>query len=88
MNVHEDFWKDLIGDRDLWTTEDNIDIGTLILRRIIDRLEDPTVAKVATIYNSLGRETVREFGVDVAYYYSQRIWEQGHTVEDVLPHVP
>ena len=89
MNVHTEFWRDFIGERNPRDPEDNIDIAAQLLRRIVDRLETPTVAKVATIYNSLGRERVSEYGVDVAAYYNQRIWEQGpQSIQDVMPGVP
>ncbi len=88
MNVHTEFWADFISDRDPSNPEDNIDIAAQLLRRIIDRLEAPTVAKVATIYHSLGRERVSGYGVDVAYYYNRRIWEVRPTIEEILPSVP
>lgn len=75
MNINRRYWRDLIGDRDIWDPATNIDIGAMLLRRIIERIDDPTVASVGSIYNSLGRERVEGYGVDVATYYNERKWE-------------
>jgi len=47
-----------------------------LLKRIMDRLADPTVAKVATLYNSLPKEQVTDLGARTAVVYETRAWER------------
>jgi hypothetical protein len=60
MTINPEMWSRFGIDRE--STSDlrlNIRAGTLLLKRICDRLENPTIGKLWTIYNSLRQEQVR-----------------------------
>ena len=50
-------------------------LGALILSRIIDRVPNPTIEKVASIYNYTGKEKVSDYGLHVIRIYEDRLWE-------------
>lgn len=52
----------------------NIEFGVILLARIQARIEQPTIAKIATIYNFLGAEKVNDYGARVAKLYITRPW--------------
>jgi hypothetical protein len=54
----------------------NIRAGAILLKRIQDRLEDPSIRNVATLYNGLGLSTVNNYGAQVEQVYRTREWEQ------------
>ena len=75
MNISRKLWSGL-GDSEK-TLEDlhtNIRAGITLIRRIQDRVDRPTVATIATLYNSLGKSSVSNFGARVASVYNERPW--------------
>ncbi|MGI9594623.1 MAG: LysM peptidoglycan-binding domain-containing protein, partial [Acidimicrobiales bacterium] len=80
MNInHEDF-AGLGADADrLFNDPDhNIDIGAQIVRRLGERIIDPTIEKVATAYNSLPKDQVTDYGKRVAKVYEEKPWLDPH----------
>ena len=69
MNVHVEYWSSLGVPREgLNDAALNIHVGTLLLKRIIDRTQQPTVETVATLYNDLGADRVSAYGRSVSVY--------------------
>ncbi|TLD84376.1 hypothetical protein LS69_009900 [Helicobacter sp. MIT 05-5294] len=52
----------------------NIDMGCLLVRRIIDRLENPTIETIGTLYNSLAKERISNYGRILLHYYENKSW--------------
>jgi hypothetical protein len=52
----------------------NIRAGATLLKRIQDRLEDPSIRKTATLYNGLGQERVTNYRAQVEQAYKNREW--------------
>lgn len=76
MNVRPDPWSALEDPAaDLTDPETNIRVAVTLIRRIAERIEDPTPAKVASIWIFAGRETVHDYGARVQDVYSRRPWE-------------
>ncbi|EOX3900487.1 hypothetical protein ACOGST_004604 [Vibrio alginolyticus] len=50
----------------------NIEFGITLLSRIQARIENPTIRKIATIYNFLGAEVVSDYGARVAKLYLEQ----------------
>ena len=75
MNLHYSYWRKLgITKELLGCPYYNIEFGVILLSRIQARIENPTVAKIASIYNFLGSEKVNNYGARVAKIYQQRPW--------------
>lgn len=75
MNIRASIWGTLGFSKDqLKDPRLNIRAGIMLLKRIIERIDNPTVAKVATLYNNLSRERVSDYGARVAEIYNQELW--------------
>jgi soluble lytic murein transglycosylase-like protein len=53
----------------------NIRVGAILLKRIQERLADPGIRNVATLYNGLGKSTVSDYGAQVEKVYRDRSWK-------------
>jgi hypothetical protein len=60
---------------DLRNIDDNIQIGITLIKRIQDRLDNPTVEKIATLYNSLAKDEVSDYGARVGEIYRTQPWK-------------
>lgn len=74
MNIRPDLWAGLVGDADLNDFDANVRAGVLLLKRIAERLSDPSIAKIATLYNNLAGDEVSDYGAQVARAYRDRLW--------------
>ena len=76
MNIQPDKWAELIDGtrRDFEEPEKNIEAAVILLRRLTDRIVDPTPEKVATLWNSLAKETVSDLGAYYARIYREKPW--------------
>jgi hypothetical protein len=64
MNINGKTWGQLINKKGarLDNEKDNIEASTILLKRIRDRIENPTPDKIGSIYNFTGREHTNEIG--------------------------
>lgn len=77
MNIHYRYWRELgVTKERLNCPFYNIEFGVIILSRIKNRLQDPTVRKIASIYNFIGAEKVTEYGARVDKVYTSRPWNR------------
>jgi len=77
MNIRPDIWGKLDpGKVDLTDPRTNIRAGVVLIKRIRDRIEDPTPEKVATLWNSTGKEKITDFGQYVGRMFQERPWER------------
>ena len=75
MGINPSKWRDLGIDREsAHNNEDNIRTAIILIRRIQDRLDDPTPEKVATLYNGLMKEKVSDYGARVGRYFQEKPW--------------
>lgn len=82
MNIHYSYWKKLgVTPDKLEVPSYNIEYGVILIRRIRDRVENPSISKVATLYNFIGAENVSTYGARVAAIY----WEKPWTKEGCRP---
>lgn len=76
MNVNPSLWGALAGaNSKLSDPRTNIRAGTVLLKRISERLPDPSPEAIATLYNSLSKDRVTDYGARVAQVYRQRPWQ-------------
>lgn len=76
MNIQSEYWKDLGYSRsDLEKSDKNIEAGVELIKRIVRRMPDASVAKVATIYNNLGARKVSDYGARIEKLMKDRPWE-------------
>lgn len=75
MNVRPDTWSGLGYSRDdLKNPQTNIEAGIRIIKGITERLENPSVRSVATLYNSLAKDKVSDYGARVQAIYDSKPW--------------
>lgn len=77
MNVHVEYWEKLgYSRKDLEDPEKNLRTGVLLIKRISERIKDPTVEKIASVYQFLGSEQVSDYGARVGEIYRNKLWQQ------------
>lgn len=77
MNINKDYWSELgYSAEQLEDPAINIKAGVTIIQRITTRINNPTVAKIATVYNVLGKESVSDYGARVQQIYDKKLWEE------------
>ncbi|MDH5722976.1 MAG: hypothetical protein OEY94_06610, partial [Alphaproteobacteria bacterium] len=77
MNINGEMWGALIGKKGkLDNPQDNIEAGVILLRRITDRVENPTASKIGSIWNFTGREKTNAFGEVIGKAYKEKPWEK------------
>jgi len=71
-------WSSLIGanPEDLKDPRLNIRTGAVLLKRIGSRLSDPSIDKIATIYNFGGAEEIKDYGARVLQVYTGKDWQR------------
>ncbi|WP_188411057.1 hypothetical protein [Agaricicola taiwanensis] len=75
-NINPELWQDILPGRDLRHDLDaNVEASVKLLARIMERMEDPSIEKVATLYNGLGLDTVSVYGRQVRDVYHSRPWQ-------------
>jgi hypothetical protein len=75
MGINPEKWSGLGIDRDAArNSEDNIRAAIILVKRIQDRIADPTVEKIATLYNGLMLEKVSNYGAQVGRYFRDKPW--------------
>ena len=53
----------------------NIEAGIKLIKGIQSRLSDPTIAKIATLYNDIGESSVSRYGKTVGAYHHSKPWK-------------
>ncbi|WP_341896406.1 peptidoglycan-binding protein [Ferrovibrio terrae] len=78
MNINPKIWGALgVETREAARNpERNIRAAALLLKRIGDRLDDPTPEKIGSIWNGVGLETVNHRGARIGHIYRERSWEK------------
>lgn len=77
MNIKKSLWSGLVDEgADFADPIINIRGGISLIRRIQERIKNPTVAKVASIYHIAGREFVHHNGARAAEFYRDRAWQK------------
>lgn len=75
MNINYKYWRDLgVTKEILGCPYYNIEFDVILLSRIKDRIEEPSIAKIATIYNFIGAEIVTDYGARVHSIYIKKPW--------------
>lgn len=75
MNIHYAYWRNLgVTPEVLKVPQYNIEFGVILLSRIRDRLENPTRAKIGTLYNSLAAVKVSDYGARIVSLYWEKPW--------------
>jgi hypothetical protein len=57
---------------DLYDPNSNVEAATVLLKRIVDRVEKPTPEKIGSIWNYVGREKTNEFGEYIGEVYKKK----------------
>lgn len=78
MNINPKTWEGMDGKsiNDYKDPEKNIAAAVALIRRIRDRIENPTPSKIGSIWNFTGREKVNSLGARIGRAYKERLWEK------------
>lgn len=83
MNINPIIWEKMEENetpiaydrKDLKDPDKNIHLGVLLLKRIWERVKNPTVMKVATLYQNLNALKVSDYGARVKKIYDEKLFE-------------
>lgn len=79
MNVRGDLWSGMNGKNyNTYDPDQNIELGVQILQRLSNSIEYPTVAKIGTLWNSMSKDKVSDFGARVEYNYNNKFWDSSN----------
>ena len=87
MSIRSDIWGRL-GVFGHSSPRENIRASVTLIKRITDRLENPTPEKVGTLWNSVSQEKVTTQGARIGRIYRERSWERKADPSDSLPLLP
>lgn len=82
MNLFYKEWEELCVENNITeldlikSPEKNIRLACILLKRIEERIPNPTIEKIATVYNFLGAEETREYGARVKQIYLNKEWKK------------
>jgi hypothetical protein len=78
MNIRPNTWAGMDGKSimDFHDPEKNIAASVALIKRIQDRIPDPTPSKIGSIWNFTGREKVNSLGARIGRAYKERLWEK------------
>lgn len=76
MNIKKKKWAGLVNKKqdDMHNADVNIEAGTVLLKRIRDRIERPTPEKIGSIWHYAGMENIDEFGNFIGEIYKKKPW--------------
>lgn len=76
MNIKKEKWAELVKKKqeDMYDPDVNIEAGTVLLKRIHDRIERPTPEKIGSVWHYSGMENIDEFGNFVGEVYKKKPW--------------
>lgn len=75
MNINNKIWGSLIDD-DLYAYDKNIEAGIILLRRVKDRIKDPTIAKIAAVWHYIGHEKTNDYAHYIERIYKEKPWKK------------
>jgi len=76
MNIDPKIWGKLgIDEKSAFDLQTNVKAGISLIKRIAERIDNPTPAKIASIWNFTGRENTNDFGAYVDRIYREKKWE-------------
>jgi hypothetical protein len=78
MNIQQNRWAGLINKRpeELKEKSNNIEAAVILLKRITQRINKPTVSKIGTLWNDLDNQNTNAFGEYINEVYNTKPWQK------------
>lgn len=75
MNIQGKTWGNFDGKQyDTYNPEQNIELGVQVIKRLQNSIHNPTIEKIATLYNRTGAMQVNDYGARTKTIYDQKPW--------------
>lgn len=75
MNIQGQTWENFDGQHyDTYNPEQNIELGVQVIKRLQNSIHNPTIEKIATLYNRTGAMQVNDYGARTRTIYNQKPW--------------
>ena len=78
FNINGEKWGQLVnkpGEK-LNNSDENIEAGVILIKRIQDRIEEPTASKIGSIWNYAGKKNTSDFGAAIEGIYKAKPWKK------------
>lgn len=80
MNIRGDLWGDMQGKHfDTYDPYQNIELSTILLKKLSESIKNPTIAKIGTLWNNTSANMVTDKGARVEYNYRNKWWDTSKT---------
>jgi len=86
MNVNAAYWSELFSRDYLSDVQNNVDAGTFMLKRILERTSSSEIAKVATLYNTINAQSVNDYGTRVSLIHKTALYIPPPSLFDRISH--
>lgn len=75
MNIQGKTWKNFDNRQyDTYNPEQNIELGVQLIKRLQNSIHNPTIEKIATLYNCTGAMEINDYGARTKTIYNQKPW--------------
>lgn len=75
MNIRGNIWGDFNGKQyDTYNSDQNIELGTQILKNIQNSLDNPTPDRIGTLWNNTGANQINSVGAHIKTAYETKPW--------------
>lgn len=75
MNIQDNTWGNFDGQHyDTYNPEQNIELGVQVIKRLQNSINNPTIEKIATLYNQTGAMEVNDYGARTRTIYDKKPW--------------
>lgn len=75
MNIQGSTWGNFDGQYyDTKIPSQNIELGVQVIKRLQNSIHNPTIEKIATLYNSTGAMEINDYGARTKTIYDQKPW--------------
>lgn len=75
MNIRGNVWGNFDGQKyNTNIPEQNIELGVQLIKRLQNSIHNPTIDKIATLYNQTGAMQVSDYGARTKVLYEQKPW--------------
>lgn len=75
INIRGNIWGDFNGKQyDTYNSDQNIELGTQILKNIQNSLDNPTPDRIGTLWNDTSADQINDVGARIKTAYETKPW--------------
>lgn len=85
MNIQGKTWGNMDGrNYDTYDSDQNVELGVKLLRRLYDAVPDHDLAKIGTFWNETGAQKINHVGAHIKYNYDHKSWDSDRYIPQLV----